>query len=325
MTTEYNQNCDYHVLNRKFDLATAGLPSFIIKDITHNVSPENALTIVEYVLAMKIEANISDKYKSHTIQTLSLLSKFTRNIPFAQMTRENVLFYLDSFRKADSLDPLHKWIGTYNLRRIVLSRFFKWLYYPKDEPNKRKIPTVMDNVSSLKRREQSIYKPTDLWTVEDDLLFLKYCPNKRDRCYHAISRDTSCRPHEILRLKIKDVVFKTAGQSYQYAEVLVNGKTGSRSVPLFNSIPYVKDWLDDHIQRGNPNAYLIPSRDRSNFGKRLAANSLNLIYSKYKSKFFLALLEDANVPAEDKNKIRELLKKPWNPYIQSALSAWNIN
>jgi integrase len=80
-----------------------------------------------------------------------------------------------------------------------------------------------------------------------------------------------------LRLKIKDVVFKTAGQSYQYAEVLVNGKTGSRSVPLFNSIPYVKDWLDDHIQRGNPNAYLIPSMDRSNFGKRLAANSLNLI------------------------------------------------
>ena len=161
----------------------------------------------------------------------------------------------------------------------------------------------------LKRREQSIYKPTDLWTVEDDLLFLKYCPNKRDRCYHAISRDTSCRPHEILKLRIKDV----AGENCQYAEVVVNGKTGSRTVPLFNSIPYVKDWLDDHIQRGNANAYLIPSRDRKNFGKRLVGVSLNSIYNKYESKYFPALLEDPNVPTEEKNKIRELLRNHGTP------------
>ncbi len=44
--------------------------------------------------------------------------------------------------------------------------------------------------------------------------------DKRDRCYHAISRDTSCRPHEILKLRINDVVFETAGQNCQYTEVL---------------------------------------------------------------------------------------------------------
>jgi len=192
------------------------------------------------------------------------------------------------------------------------------LYYPNEEPKKRNIPSVMENIPMLKRREQSIYKPTDLWTVEDDILFLRYCPNNRDKCYHAISRDTSGRPNEILRLKIKDVVFKATSDNYQYAEVLVNGKTGSRSTPLFNSIPNIKDWLDDHIQRGNPNAFLIPSRDRKNFGKKLVAISLNPIYAKYKSKYFPKLLEDPNVPTEDKNKIRDLLKKPWNPYIQSA-------
>ena len=30
------------------------------------------------------------------------------------------------------------------------------------------------------------------------------------------------------------------------AEVLVNGKTGSRHIPLIQSIPYIKDWLSDH-------------------------------------------------------------------------------
>ena len=78
-----------------------------------------------------------------------------------------------------------------------------------------------------------------MWTQQDDLLFLKYCPTKREKCYHAISRDTSCRPHEIVKLKIKDIVFKTTGKS-QYAEALVNGKTGTRPIPLIDSIPYLK-------------------------------------------------------------------------------------
>ena len=168
---------------------------------------------------------------------------------------------------------------------------------------------------TLKRKEQSIYKPTDLWTAEDDTLFLRYCPNKRDRCYHAISRDTSCRPHEILKLKVKDVIFRTSG-NYQYAEILVNGKTGSRSIPLFNSIPYVKDCIDTHPQPGNPNAVLIPSFNYATFGRKMSELSLNKIYRRYRTTIFPRLLDDPSVSPEDKQKIKELLKKPWNPYIR---------
>src|SRR5438093_1719086 len=307
--------CDYErVANRKIDLATAGLHPFIYKDLTQNISSENATKIAEYILTMRTETNLSDTYRKLTIQTLSILSRFIRNKSFMRLTREEVLTYLDSLRKSDAIDPFHKWIGTYNLKRMIMLRFFKWLYDPEEEPRTRKLPAVVENIPMLKRREQSIYKPADLWTLEDDLLFLRYCPNKRDRCYHAISRDTSCRPSEILRLRIKDVLFRTTGENYQYGEILVNGKTGSRSTPLFNSIPYVKDWLDEHIQRGNPNAFLIPSRERKNFGRRLAGISINMIYRGYKSKYFPKLLEDPNVRSDDKNKIRELLKKPWNPY-----------
>jgi hypothetical protein len=57
---------------------------------------------------------------------------------------------------------------------------------------------------------------------------------KRDRCYHTVARDLSARPHEILGLKIKDVVFKRMDK-YEYAETIVNGKTGSRQLPLIQS------------------------------------------------------------------------------------------
>ena len=175
-------------------------------------------------------------------------------------------------------------------------------------------------VSQLKRKEKSIYKPTDLWTQEDDQLFLKYCPSVREKCYHMISRDTACRPHEILGLRMKDIVFEMANDR-QYAEVLVNGKTGSRCVPLINSIPYVKDWIDVHPQRTNPNAYLIFGNGKS-YGRKLTTDTMNSIYTGFKNKFFPKLLQDPSVSPEDKLKMEELLKKPWNPYIRrhSALT-----
>jgi integrase len=184
----------------------------------------------------------------------------------------------------------------------------------------------MSNISQLKRKEQSTIKPTDLWTTEDDLLFLKYCPSKRDRAYHTIARDTSCRPSEILNLRIRDVVFKISGTS-QYAEIVVSGKnvSSNRSIPLIISVPYVKDWLDDHPQHQNPNAFLIPSLDRNHkkFGNRMKETSLNMLYRNYKLEFLPRLLEDPKVLPEDKQKIKDLIKKPFNPYIfcHSALTA----
>jgi integrase len=79
-----------------------------------------------------------------------------------------------------------------------------------------------------------------------------------------MARDTSGRPHEILNLKIKDVVFKNAnGSGYQYAEVLLNGKTGSRHIPLIQSIPYIKDWLSNHPSRNTVKSPIFVSLDKA--------------------------------------------------------------
>jgi hypothetical protein len=53
-------------------------------------------------------------------------------------------------------------------------------------------------IAKLKRKEVSCYKPSDLWSQEDDLVFLKWVTNKLDRSYHTMARDLSARHHEIL-------------------------------------------------------------------------------------------------------------------------------
>jgi integrase/recombinase XerD len=311
------------LLDRKIDETTAGLSSYYAKNL-RSISGNNATTIVMYIAAMKSEVNLSDHYRKDLIEVLCRFIKYTcsnNNSDFKDLTRTNILGFLDSFRKTETQDPLHKWIGTYNIYRMHLLRFFKWLYYPDIEPDKRLKPSVIENIPKLRRKETSIYRPSDLWTQQDDLLFLKYCPSMRDRCYHAISRDLSCRPHEILKLKIRDLSFKSVGTS-QYVEVVVNGKTGTRAIPLINSIPYLKDYLDhSHPQPRNPNAPLICGMGRS-LGRHLKAFSIYLIYEEYKKHVFPKLLESSDVLPEDKQKIMELLKKPWNPYIRrhSALT-----
>jgi hypothetical protein len=136
-----------------------------------------------------------------------------------------------------------------------------------------------------------------------------------------MSRDLSCRPGEVLKLKIRDLAFKTIG-SAQYAEVVVNGKTGTRPIPLINSIPYLKDYLDhEHPMPRNPKAPIICGVGKG-LGRHLAYFRMARIYQCYKQKIFPALLELPNILPEDKQKIAELLKKPWNPYIRrhSALT-----
>ena len=276
---------------------------------------------------MKSETNLSDNYRCAAIMILGSFSRFS-NKPFKSITKKDVTLFLDSILKPENVDPLHKSIGTYNYYLVILTRFFKWLYNFNMPAKTRPKPAVVENIVPLKRREVSIYSPDDLWTEADDLLFLKYCPSKRMKAYHTVARDTSCRPHEILKLKVKDIQFKTSG-SYQYAEIMVNGKTGSRHIPLINSIPFVKDYLDhEHPQPNNQNAPFICGIGRASLGKHLRPISLTNMYNTlYKKAYFPKLLTNPNVIPEDKQKIKGLLNKPWNPYIRrhTALTEKSLN
>jgi len=318
--TSAGENYNDTFFEQKIGDASLGLIPYFSK-LLYKISKENAWIIANYIISMRTEINLSDHYRRDIIKVLTRFSTFCNNKSFTHITRAEIISFLDIFRRSESEDSLHKWIGTYNIYRIYLFRFFKWLYYPHIEPTKRPKPEVIDNVSMLKRKEQSIYKPTDLWTEEDDVLFLRYCPSKRMKCYHTISRDTSCRPHEILKIRVEDIIFKTAG-NHQYAEVLVNGKTGTRHIPLINSIPYLKDYLDhEHPLSGNPNSVLICGNGKG-LGKKIQVGTILKIYNKYKKDYFPKVLESHSITQEDKSKIKELLKKPWNPYIRrhSALT-----
>jgi hypothetical protein len=305
------------LIDEKIAIATAGLnPEF--RRHFSEMSTVNMLALADYIVTMKSETNPSDNYRKNIIKVVSLLSRFHKNkISFKTMARKNIIAFMDHLRKPDNEDPKHKWVGTYNLYITTLTKFFKWLHSPDLSSRTRPKPQVVQNIPHLRRREISIYSPSDLWTEHDDEIFLKYCPSKRIKFYHTASRDISNRPHELLKLKVGDVKWKVTPDKKQYAEIDISGKTGTRHVPLFHSIPYLKDYLDhEHPQGSNINSPLFCGLGKK-LGRRIGTDRLRGIYvNEYQQHYFPKLLESQDVPQEDKDAIRQLLRKPWNPYIR---------
>src|ERR1044072_3472527 len=93
---DYNDNDHLALINKKILLVTEGFTrhkfcELVLKD-RNRLSKENALTICDYLLAMRREINPRLSYKRNTIQFLSELSKSVGiEKKFIDMSRGDVL------------------------------------------------------------------------------------------------------------------------------------------------------------------------------------------------------------------------------------------
>lgn len=100
---------------------------FIYHSCLHFISTKAAMQVLsktnediikEYFDAMQTEINPSVNYVNTNRNTLNRLLEFHNNKFFLKMNKEDIISYLNSLRKSEDIDPLHKWIGTYNSRII---------------------------------------------------------------------------------------------------------------------------------------------------------------------------------------------------------------
>jgi hypothetical protein len=66
------------IFDRKIDLITEGIDRFLVSKL-RGLSKDNALTIIDYILSMKNEINLSDNYRKLNIFALHSLSMFLKN------------------------------------------------------------------------------------------------------------------------------------------------------------------------------------------------------------------------------------------------------
>ncbi|MGE5660658.1 MAG: tyrosine-type recombinase/integrase [Ignavibacteriales bacterium] len=300
--------------------ATSSLNNHYFIKIAKRMSASNADLLARFIILNRRDGIVSNNTIELYIDGIVYLENYNNHKDLNKIGKEDIISFLYSYRKSEAVDPLHKWINTYNIRLDAVYKFFKWLYNLKNGSSADGLaPPIMNGIKRLKRKEKSSYQAKDLWTHEDDVIFLKYCEDSRLKCYHTMARDTSGRPHEILKIRVGDIMWQMNGTA-QYAEVTIGKscKTVPRTVPLINSIPFIKDWIQEHPTGNNRNSFLFISHERQSLYRNIPLNPMSVanMYRQLKLERFPRLLTDPTISEEDKNKIRLLLDKPWNPYIR---------
>ena len=155
----------------------------------------------------------------------------------------------------------------------------------------------------------SHYVENELWQKDELLSIIKYEPFKRNKAVLSLMWDLNARPHEITLLKIKHIRLK---EKYGEGEIPHEAKTGSGPILLTLSFPYVRDWLNEHPFRNEPNARLICNLLN---GAPIKSDALWKVMTQLRSRI-VRLLEKGEITDEkEKEYLKFLLStKKWNPY-----------
>ena len=160
------QSLDLVTLEKNIDLLTRGTSKAYFNTAFKRLAgdnPENANIICDYITAEQTEINIKQSTKEGKIKILIWLSNFHPARSFKEMTKQDILQYLNTLRKPVNEDPTHKWIGSYNGRQMILNKFFRWLFNPDEsDQRKRLTPPCMQGIKRLPRREKTPYKHSDM-------------------------------------------------------------------------------------------------------------------------------------------------------------------
>lgn len=101
--------------NRKLEVVTAGLPKEYL-GLLNRIPKVDAMTVIDYMVSLNAEVNPSENHRRDIIKCLSKFAVFcrsdrtltpkTKNLK--ELDRNDVLAFLDSLRKSEIADHLHK-------------------------------------------------------------------------------------------------------------------------------------------------------------------------------------------------------------------------
>ncbi|HEX5187682.1 MAG TPA: hypothetical protein VFV86_12410 [Nitrososphaeraceae archaeon] len=296
-----------------------------IKNIDIKVSNQTNRQIINDFYEYLQSIDTSESYQNGLLKVLIRYAEYLgENTPFYQVQeKEQILDFLDSKRKIDKEDPDKKWITTWNDYLWRLKYFFRWLYNARDKGSNAKsydtwnTPTFI-NLKMKRTKRLSPYLETEIWDKDELAAIIKYEPYKRNKAILSLLWDLDARPHEITLLKIKHIRLK---ERYGEGEIPHEAKTGSGPMLLTFSFPYVRDWLNEHPFKNEPEARLICNLLT---GSPIGPDQIYDVMRQLKKRVH-RLIENNNISDYNElEKIRHLLKsKKWNPYCirHSAITA----
>jgi integrase/recombinase XerD len=292
--------------------------STTVKSIATIPNPTNASLLGEFYEYMKANGT-SESYQNGNLKILTYFARFlgARTEFYDINKKEQIIAFLNTRTKDSVVDPDKRWIRTWNDYLQRTKYFFRWLSNCKQQavngnevlPNSEWITPVFAQIKEKRTKRLSPYTESELWERDEILTIIKYEPRKRNKAALSLLWDLDARNHEVTLLKIKHIRLK---EKYGEGEIPYQSKTGTGPVLLRSSFPYVRDWLNEHPFKNEPNARLICNLLT---GGPIEPDTLRTVMLELKSRI-LRLLSNGSIADEsERATLEHLIKtKKWNPY-----------
>jgi len=158
--------------------------------------------------------------------------------PFSKATRQDMERVLQVIERSDYA-PQTK----LDFRKTA-KKFYKWLNGGETYPE-----CVRWIKTTGKRNNDKL--PGNLLTEEEVQKLVRTATHPRDRALISALWESGCRVGELLTMQVKHLAFED-----KVTRIMLEGKTGTRRVPLIDSTPYLAEWLDHHPLRNKPSSPL---------------------------------------------------------------------
>jgi hypothetical protein len=296
--------------------------STTIGSISSIPNPVNSTLVHDFYQYMR-SIGTSENYQNVNLKIMIYFGRFLGSTTdfYSIQKKEQILAFLDTRVKDTEIDPDKRWIRTWNDYLQRLKYFFRWIYNKREQeakeldvlPQSEWITPSFIKIAEKRTKRISPYLETELWERDEILTIIKYESYKRNKAALSLLWDLDARNHEVTLLKIKHIRLK---EKYGEGEIPHEAKTGTGPILLTCSFPYVRDWLNEHPFRNEPNARLICNLLT---GGPIKPDSLCTVMKQLRKRIIRLLESDdgrfINTDKEEKEKLEYLVKtKKWNPY-----------
>jgi len=215
--------------------------------VKHHLKEINGMKIPQenkdLILRFEERSQTNIKSSLNYIVTLKKFLEYVPKKPFKEFERD------DFNRWVKELNTKYR-PNTMNNYMAVVKRFFRFVFDLEDDET----PVCMKGIKKKKidRGEQETRLRKSILTKEEILRMIQAIPNRKHRAMCAVIFDGCLRKSELIKMKIGEL--EDCGD---YIDVTVRGK-GNRVdvVTLIDSVPYLRDWLNVHPFREDPEAPL---------------------------------------------------------------------
>jgi integrase/recombinase XerD len=278
----------------------------------------NSAIIEEFHTYMKAKGS-SEQHQNNNLKVVIAYANFLGpdTTFFHVQQKSQITAFLDKKIKPPEEDPEKKWITTYNhyLQRIKL--FFRWLYNQRGKDVINEESGAMADwetpsftmIREKRTKRLSPYSENEIWDRDELLCIVKYEPRARNKAALTLFWDLDARNHEVTMLQIKNVRLR---ERWAEGEIPYNTKTGGGPILLTCSFPCVRDWLNLHPLKDDPEARLICNLYD---GKAVGPEAMWGMMKRLKERIEHMIKQGSVTDPQEREKLqRLLLTKKWNPY-----------